>query len=65
MLFSKSHVFVKRTAISRVIRNYSSLRTYQKECIETSLKELKAGCYKQVVSLPVGKWYSVICEPCL
>ncbi|EIE87437.1 hypothetical protein RO3G_12148 [Rhizopus delemar RA 99-880] len=54
MLFSKSHVFVKRTAISRVIRNYSSLRAYQKECIETSLKELKAGCYKQVVSLPVA-----------
>ncbi|KAG0788923.1 hypothetical protein G6F62_002408 [Rhizopus arrhizus] len=70
MLFSKSHVFVKRTAISRVIRNYSSLRTYQKECIETSLKELKAGCYKQVVSLPVGSGKTVImsnlipCIPC-
>ncbi|KAG1456651.1 hypothetical protein G6F46_003040 [Rhizopus delemar] len=70
MLFSKSHVFVKRTAISRVIRNYSSLRAYQKECIETSLKELKAGCYKQVVSLPVGSGKTVImsnlipCIPC-
>jgi hypothetical protein len=37
---------------------YSMLRSYQKECIDACLEELNQGCRKQVVSLPVGKFYS-------
>lgn len=40
----------KSTAIT-----FDMLRSYQKDCIETVLKEYKNGSNRQIVSLPVGK----------
>ncbi|KAI7899754.1 P-loop containing nucleoside triphosphate hydrolase protein [Cokeromyces recurvatus] len=39
---------------------FNMLRHYQKECIETTLKEFENGCNKQIVSLPVGSGKTVI-----
>lgn len=63
-MFPLNNVFTKRHFIRSI--HYSTttstpvLRKYQKECIENSLKELKAGCFRQVVSLPVGSGKTVI-----
>ncbi|CAO3696703.1 unnamed protein product [Rhizopus stolonifer] len=63
-MFPLNNVFTKRHFIRLV--HYSTttsipvLRKYQNECIENSLKELKAGCFRQVVSLPVGSGKTVI-----
>ncbi|KAI9478196.1 MAG: P-loop containing nucleoside triphosphate hydrolase protein [Benjaminiella poitrasii] len=39
---------------------FGMLRPYQKESIETTLKEFENGCNKQIVSLPVGSGKTVI-----
>jgi superfamily II DNA or RNA helicase len=62
-LFFK-HFFIRKTAVQFVqFRSNSTstaitfdmLRSYQKECIKTTLREYKEGHNRQIVSLPVGK----------
>jgi hypothetical protein len=66
-LFLKSHIsFCIRKSTFRWVQfrtnstkstaiTFDMLRPYQKECIETTLKEYKNDCNRQAVSLPVGK----------
>ncbi|KAI8979087.1 P-loop containing nucleoside triphosphate hydrolase protein [Mycotypha africana] len=39
---------------------FDMLRPYQKDCIETTLREFENGCNKQIVSLPVGSGKTVV-----
>ncbi|KAI8380345.1 P-loop containing nucleoside triphosphate hydrolase protein [Blakeslea trispora] len=54
VLAKRNACLFKRHRLYSTAITFNMLRPYQKDCINTSLAELKNGCHRQIVSLPVA-----------